>query len=122
MSIILIFEFLFFHFLFWYCHDSIHLNLCIQRKFCRLKGAPRRRIMGKILCIHTVKPRKITKGRVVNTIKLAIQGCNMLGVRNPHIAVAGLNPHAGESGVIGKEEGRAIVPAIEDMKMKPKQP
>jgi len=61
-------------------------------------------------------PKKITKGRVVNTIKLAIQGCNMLGVRDPHIAVAGLNPHAGESGVIGKEEGRAIVPAIEDMK------
>lgn len=35
--------------------------------------------------------------------------------RVPHIAVAGLNPHAGESGAIGQEEIEIIAPAIEDL-------
>ena len=40
----------------------------------------------------------------------------MLGIKDPEIAVAGLNPHAGESGVIGKEEVRSIIPAIQAVK------
>jgi 4-hydroxythreonine-4-phosphate dehydrogenase len=35
-----------------------------------------------------------------------------LGVRAPHIAVASLNPHAGESELLGGEETKAIVPGI----------
>ncbi len=34
------------------------------------------------------------------------------GLARPHIAVAGLNPHAGERGILGEEEERFIVPAI----------
>jgi 4-hydroxythreonine-4-phosphate dehydrogenase len=36
-----------------------------------------------------------------------------LGLAEPRIAVCGLNPHAGEHGLFGDEEGRFIVPAIE---------
>src|SRR5262249_32464786 len=36
-----------------------------------------------------------------------------MGVRAPRIAVAGLNPHAGEDGVIGSEEQRVLRPAVE---------
>ena len=101
----------------WPGHTELLAELTGAKDYAMMFVSSKLRI---ILCtIHIPLkdvPKKITKGRVVNTIKLAIQGCNMLGVRNPHIAVAGLNPHAGESGVIGKEEGRAIVPAIEDMK------
>ena len=39
-----------------------------------------------------------------------------LGVRNPTIAVAGLNPHAGEGGLFGDEEIKEIIPAIEAAK------
>ncbi|MDP2276600.1 MAG: 4-hydroxythreonine-4-phosphate dehydrogenase PdxA, partial [Nitrospirota bacterium] len=42
--------------------------------------------------------------------------CDMLGIENPKIAVAGLNPHAGEAGIFGSEESNAIIPAIEDAK------
>jgi len=38
----------------------------------------------------------------------------MLGIRNPRIAVAGLNPHAGENGIFGDEEIRKIVPAVRE--------
>ena len=37
---------------------------------------------------------------------------NRFGIPRPHIAVAGLNPHAGESGYLGREEIEVIGPAI----------
>ena len=46
------------------------------------------------------------------TIELAQRSCRALGIAAPRIAVAGLNPHAGEGGLFGDEEERAIVPAI----------
>ena len=39
-----------------------------------------------------------------------------MGVQNPHIAIAGLNPHAGEGGIFGTEEIEFIIPAIEEAK------
>lgn len=40
------------------------------------------------------------------------------GIENPRIAVAGLNPHAGESGAIGQEETEVIAPAVEQLHSK----
>lgn len=45
-------------------------------------------------------------------IRLAHQGGRALGIETPRIAVAGLNPHAGEGGLFGDEEIRIIAPAI----------
>lgn len=45
-------------------------------------------------------------------IRLAHQGGRALGIETPRIAVAGLNPHAGEGGLFGDEEIRIIIPAI----------
>jgi 4-hydroxythreonine-4-phosphate dehydrogenase len=49
---------------------------------------------------------------LVQTIMLAEQACRQLGVGAPRIAVAGLNPHAGESGLFGREDIDIITPAI----------
>jgi len=49
---------------------------------------------------------------LVQTILLAHQACMGLGVARPRIAVAGLNPHAGESGLFGQEDQDVISPAI----------
>lgn len=57
---------------------------------------------------------KINKSLVLRTIRLAIQGAAMCGIRNPRIAVAGLNPHAGESGIMGNEEITSIIPAVQE--------
>src|SRR5690606_18163631 len=48
----------------------------------------------------------------LDTIRLAHQACLGAGVERPRIAVAGLNPHAGESGRFGREEIDIIEPAI----------
>jgi 4-hydroxythreonine-4-phosphate dehydrogenase len=55
----------------------------------------------------------VKRDRVYTVIKLAEHGLKRLGVKCPRIAVAGLNPHAGESGLFGNEELREIKPAIE---------
>jgi 4-hydroxythreonine-4-phosphate dehydrogenase len=48
----------------------------------------------------------------MRTIRLASEGCRALGIANPRVAVAGLNPHAGEGGLFGREEIEIIAPAI----------
>jgi 4-hydroxythreonine-4-phosphate dehydrogenase len=54
-----------------------------------------------------------TLGCVFNPIDLADRGLReWFGVAKPKIAVCGLNPHAGEDGQLGDEEGRVIEPAI----------
>ena len=55
---------------------------------------------------------ELTIGRVVDAIDMAAEGCRLFGVEKPRVAVAGLNPHAGEGGVLGDEEVRIIEPAI----------
>ena len=40
------------------------------------------------------------------------------GIRRPKIAVLGLNPHAGENGMLGKEEESIILPSINESKSK----
>ena len=54
----------------------------------------------------------VKKDRVLTVIQLANQALKNLGVKDPKIAVAGLNPHAGEGGLFGREEIEEIIPAI----------
>lgn len=57
-------------------------------------------------------PKYITVENELRTISLAQHACTMAGITRPRIAVAGLNPHAGEGGRFGDEEARIISPAI----------
>ncbi|HVA36963.1 MAG TPA: 4-hydroxythreonine-4-phosphate dehydrogenase PdxA [Candidatus Dormibacteraeota bacterium] len=55
----------------------------------------------------------LTTERVLDTIRAADSAVRLLGDERRRIAVAGFNPHAGEGGLFGDEEGRAIAPAVE---------
>ena len=57
---------------------------------------------------------RVKKDRVLDVIRLADEGCKALGIREPKIAVAGLNPHCGENGLFGTEEIEEIQPAIDE--------
>lgn len=61
-------------------------------------------------------PHLINKERVIKTIFFAKKACDMLQIENPKIAICGLNPHAGEGGLIGREEIEEIEPAIQEAK------
>lgn len=58
----------------------------------------------------------VRRDRVLQRIVLADAALRDMGIAAPSIAVAGLNPHAGEAGLFGREELDEIVPAIEDAK------
>lgn len=55
----------------------------------------------------------LTIGCVFDPIDLGHQALVRMGIKNPKIAVCGLNPHAGENGLFGDEEQRLITPAIQ---------
>jgi 4-hydroxythreonine-4-phosphate dehydrogenase len=57
-------------------------------------------------------PKKLTVEKITLAIELAAQACRDLGLSRAKIAVAGLNPHAGEGGEFGDEEIKIIAPAI----------
>jgi 4-hydroxythreonine-4-phosphate dehydrogenase len=95
-------------------HTEILARLSGTRDFAML-------LMGRELkVIHVTThvslrrvPDLVTRERVLETIRLARQTMTGLGKPNARIAVAGLNPHAGEDGLFGDEERTVIVPAIE---------
>ncbi|MBW1695503.1 MAG: 4-hydroxythreonine-4-phosphate dehydrogenase PdxA [Deltaproteobacteria bacterium] len=57
---------------------------------------------------------RVKKDRVKTMLELAWELLTFIGVPDPVIAVSGLNPHAGEGGLFGREEIDEIVPAIEE--------
>ena len=59
---------------------------------------------------------RVKKDRVLEVIRIADQACKELGIKEPKIGVAGLNPHSGENGMFGREEIEEITPAIEAAK------
>ncbi|MCA9292584.1 MAG: 4-hydroxythreonine-4-phosphate dehydrogenase PdxA [Phycisphaerales bacterium] len=75
--------------------------------------APQLRVMlatAHVPLMHVSE--SLTIGRVFETIELGAELCAQLGIASPRIAVCGLNPHAGEGGMLGEEDGRVIQPAI----------
>jgi 4-hydroxythreonine-4-phosphate dehydrogenase len=61
---------------------------------------------------------RIKKERVFTVIRLTHEFLKQLGIANPRIGVAGLNPHSGEDGLFGDEEKKEIIPAIEEARGK----
>ena len=58
-------------------------------------------------------PGLLTPARIDTTIRLAHAELPRFGIARPRLALAGLNPHAGEEGLIGGEERRVLAPAVE---------
>lgn len=60
---------------------------------------------------------KLTSELIVSRIRTTERGLvRNFGIATPHIAVAGLNPHAGEGGALGREEIDIVLPAIEQVR------
>ena len=95
-------------------HTELLSELCGHPKVTMMLVADKLRIchvsthVSLLEAITRVRPE-----RIVSVIRIAAAGLQELGLPQPHIAVAGLNPHAGEGGLFGDEELKYILPAIE---------
>lgn len=56
----------------------------------------------------------LSRPEIVRKVYLAHYAMRRLGIKDPRVAVAGLNPHAGEAGAFGREEIEIIAPAVEE--------
>ncbi len=63
-------------------------------------------------CALADVPGRITPQRLRRVFDVTLDAMHALGFKQPRIAVAGLNPHAGEGGILGKEDDAVIAPVI----------
>jgi len=82
-----------------------------------LAGGRLRVSLVTIHCGLREVPQRLNKELIVTTIKITCHALErVFGIKRPHVAVAALNPHAGESGLFGPEDKEIIRPAVEEAK------
>ena len=94
-------------------HTELLAELCGKPKVTMMLVAGKLRVCH--VSTHVSLATAITRARperILEVVKLAHEGVRRLGIERPHIAVAGLNPHAGEGGLFGTEEIEFIAPAV----------
>ncbi len=89
-------------------------------KFVMMMAGPRLRVT--LVTIHEPLAEvaaKLRPEKILNTIEITFTALQKLfHLKNPRLAVCGLNPHAGEGGLIGDEEKRIIQPAVAEANRK----
>jgi 4-hydroxythreonine-4-phosphate dehydrogenase len=104
------------------CRYNGHTELLAERTksdtFSMMMAAGSLRVVLVTIHVPLEKvPSLLTTPKVLQTIKLTWQAMHdRFGMKMPRIAVAGLNPHAGEDGMFGSEEKNIILPAIHEAK------
>ncbi|MFA5929019.1 MAG: 4-hydroxythreonine-4-phosphate dehydrogenase PdxA, partial [Candidatus Margulisiibacteriota bacterium] len=73
-------------------------------------------ILTTIHCALADVPKLLTREQLEKTIRLGKKFLLDLGLTSPRILVLGLNPHAGENGLFGREEQEIISPVVESFK------
>ncbi|MGE5619392.1 MAG: 4-hydroxythreonine-4-phosphate dehydrogenase PdxA [Sphingomonadaceae bacterium] len=98
-------------------HTEILADLCGVKSVCMLLVAGSFRVTHvSTHCSLRQAIERAKKPRIMDVIRLTDQAVKRLGIAEPRIAVAGLNPHSGEGGLFGDEEILEITPAIEAAK------
>ncbi|MBS7623466.1 4-hydroxythreonine-4-phosphate dehydrogenase PdxA [Candidatus Bathyarchaeota archaeon] len=95
-------------------HTEILADLTKTKDYAMMLVAGRLRVVHVTTHVSIREACSLIKRERVSTvIRLTNEVLQKLGIEKPRIAVAGLNPHAGEGGMFGDEEIREIAPAIE---------
>jgi len=95
-------------------HTEMLADLSGTRDFAMMLVNPTlRTILVTIHCSMLEAVARLSVERELRIIRLAYRAMRDIGIDRPRIAVAGLNPHAGEGGLFGREDLDIITPAIE---------
>lgn len=65
-------------------------------------------------CAIADVPKRITPVRLRRVFDVTLDALECLGIEKPRLAIAGLNPHSGEGGILGKEDDEIIAPIIKE--------
>ena len=96
-------------------HTELLAHLCGVDEVCMmLVGGGLRVTHVSTHCSLQDAINRARKKRILTVIRLTYAAMRRIGITEPRIAVAGLNPHAGEGGLFGREEIEEIEPAIKE--------
>lgn len=97
----------------WKGHTDLLAHLCGVDRVAMLFHAPQLKVV--LITVH-VPLREVaallTPELVSDTIRLTAASLPQFGMARPRLALAGLNPHAGESGLLGTEDDLVLAPAV----------
>jgi len=97
----------------WKGHTDLLAELCGSKRVAMMFHSPKLKVV--LITVHV--PLKdvskyLTPELVDQTIALTSDALVGFGTATPRLALAGLNPHAGENGLLGEEDDRVLVPAV----------
>ena len=95
-------------------HTEMLADFSATRDYSMMLATPAlRTILVTVHCALSEAISRLSIETELRIIRLAHRTLRALGIEQPRIAVAGLNPHAGEGGLFGREDLDIIAPAIE---------
>ena len=99
----------------WKGHTDLLAHLCGVGRVAMMFHAPTLRVV--LATVHVPLrdvARLITRDLIRETLRLTAGELPFFGVEKPRLAVAALNPHAGEGGLMGFEDDEVLMPAVRD--------
>ena len=93
-------------------HTEYIAELCGATESRMLLASPKLSVVHVTTHVALREALNASSDRILRTMELGNEAMKRLGFKQPRIAMCGLNPHAGEHGLFGKEDRATIVPAI----------
>jgi 4-hydroxythreonine-4-phosphate dehydrogenase len=99
----------------WRGHTDLLAHLCETPDVAMMFWSERLRVVLATVHIPLREvPQALTRVRLLDVLRLTARSLPAFGLASPRLGVAGLNPHAGEDGLMGSEDRDALAPAIAD--------
>jgi 4-hydroxythreonine-4-phosphate dehydrogenase len=97
----------------WLGHTDLLKHLCrVPAVAMMFWSEPLRVVLATVHVPLADVPRALSTNGLLETIRLAAWSLPDFGIARPRLAVAGLNPHAGEGGLLGREDREVLAPAV----------
>jgi 4-hydroxythreonine-4-phosphate dehydrogenase len=97
----------------WRGHTDLLAHLCgVDEAIMMFWSEALRVVLATVHIPLAAVPAALTTDRMLRTIRVTAAAMPRFGTAQPRVAVAGLNPHAGEGGLLGHEDQDVLAPAI----------
>jgi 4-hydroxythreonine-4-phosphate dehydrogenase len=95
-------------------HTEYLAHLAGVRRVVMMLASPELRVVPVTIHVPLRRVPELLTGELIEETALVVEEAlrREFGIARPRLAVAGLNPHAGEGGTLGEEDGRVIAPAV----------
>ncbi len=97
----------------WKGHTDLLGHLCGVPRVAMMFHAPMLKVV--LATVHVALrdvPALLTREHLIATLELTASSLPQFGIAHPRIALAALNPHAGEGGLFGSEDDEVLAPAV----------